>query len=126
MLFPIIKISDNGHTHIVGTNSHDLLYIDKNAIHYLNRQCSMGTRYEKESRMYFEGRKPDEEDIMQHTTIEMVTLEELIEIAEKNMIDQTEASLRMHERFRKYLEEKEKCDKKRSADDITDTSGMLF
>lgn len=40
MLFPIIKVKDGEHIHIVGTNSHDELYVDEitGGIHYLNLQ----------------------------------------------------------------------------------------
>lgn len=39
MKVPVIKV--NGR--IVGTNSHDCLYIKNNAIHYMNIQCMCGS-----------------------------------------------------------------------------------
>jgi len=48
MKFPIIKVRDKltGHEHIVGTDSHDTLFIDKETggIHYYNLQNGEGTR----------------------------------------------------------------------------------
>jgi len=126
MLFPVIKIKRDEHTHIVGTNSHDALFIEGNAIHYLNLQSMVGTQYPEESGMYFAGRELDEYSSLPYVEIEMVTIEELIEIAEQNMIKQTESSLKLHESFRKYLESQKACEEKRKEDDVSDTCGMLF
>jgi hypothetical protein len=130
MLVPIIKINDNGHVHIVGTNSHDVLYVDEKTggIQYLNLQCSEGTKKydddDDETKMSFVTKSPEE--CYLYPEIEMITIEELIEIATKNMVEQTEASLRLHESFKKYMEAKEVCEQKRGGDDVNDTSGMLF
>ena len=46
MRFPIIRVydKDTKMTHIVGSNVHDLLYIDeRGALQYLNLQCMCGT-----------------------------------------------------------------------------------
>jgi len=45
MKFPIIKIKDkaSGYMRIVGTNSHDVLYVKDNTIRYLNLQNCEGT-----------------------------------------------------------------------------------
>lgn len=130
MLFPVIKIKtqhgDRESIHIVGTNSHDCLIIQGNAIHYLNIQSMVGTRHPKESGMYFVEAESDEYDLCPYAEVEMVTIEELIAIAEQNMRDQTEASLKMHEAMEKYLAAKAECEEKRKDDDIRDTSGMLF
>lgn len=127
MLFPIIKIKDGNHIHIVGTNSHDSLYVEESTggIQYLNLQCMEGTkRFKGKSSMNFVTEELEEGDI--YPQIEFVTIEELIELAEKTMVDQTEASLKLHESFEKYLKSKEICEEKRSNDSVTDTSGMLF
>ncbi len=93
MLFPVIKIKEKGRhgerIHIVGANSHDFLFIEGNAIHYLNLQGMVGAQYPDESGMYFDGVNPDEDSFLPYVTVEMVTIEELIGIAEKTMIDQT-------------------------------------
>ena len=134
MLVPIIKIKEKfgnkEYTHIVGTNSHDELIIEGNAIHYINLQGMVGTQYPEESGMYFEGIEPDEDSLIPWICVEMVTVEELIKIAEKNMKKQTEASIKMHKAFKEYLEEKVKCQKKMEKDkeenNVVDTSGRLF
>ncbi len=145
MLFPVIKIKDGDHTHIVGTNSHDQLYVDEKTggIQYLNLQCCEGTKkYSGDDDEYYDGESHDSEDdddgeaSMEfvaeqvewepYPLIKMVTIEELIAIAEENMIDQTEASLRLHASFAKYLKSKDICDEKRKGDDITDSTGMMF
>jgi hypothetical protein len=127
MLVPIIKINDNGHVHIVGTNSHDTLFVDENTggIQYLNLQCMEGTRKHcGKAEMSFVTKELEEWEV--YPQIEMVTIEELIEIATKTMVDQTEASLRMHESLKKYIEAKGLCEEKRKGDDVADTSGMMF
>ena len=125
MLFPIIKIKQGNRTHIIGNNSHDCLFIEGNAIHYLNTQGMISTQYTDESNMYFSGQESDY-NMSPYPEVEMVTLEDLIEIATQNMVEQTEASLRLHESFRKYLKAKKECEDKRNGDDIRDSSGLLF
>ncbi len=127
MLVPIIKINDNGRIRIVGTNSHDVLFVDENTggIQYLNMQCMEGTRkHSGKAEMSFVTKELEEWDV--YPMIEMITVEKLIEIATKNMIEQTEASLRLHECVKKFFEAKDICEEKRKNDDIKDTSGMLF
>lgn len=128
MLFPVIRIKENsshgGAGYIVGTNRHDCLFIEDNAIHYLDMQCMESTRHPEKSQMCFVGMPPDEG--VPYMTVEMVTIEELIRIAEQNMVQQTEFRTEMHEAFREYMKTKCRCDKKRSRDDILDTSGVLF
>lgn len=127
MLIPIIKINDNGRIHIVGTNSHDTLFVDENTggIQYLNLQCMEGTRKHcGVAEMSFVTKELEEWEV--YPQIEMITVEELVEIATKNMVEQTEASIRLHESFRRYIENKALCEEKRSGDDVSDTSGMLF
>jgi len=130
MLVPVIKIKqkcgDKEYTHIVGTNSHDELIIENNAIHYLNLQGVVGTQYPEESGMYFEGIEPEKGSLSPYVTVEMVTVEEFIKIAEENMKEQTEASIKMHKAFRHYLSERGKCQEKLDRDTIIDTSGRLF
>ncbi len=45
MRIPIIKVKDGECEHIVGTNNHDVLYVDKESggIQFLNIQCCEGT-----------------------------------------------------------------------------------
>lgn len=125
MLFPIIRIKDGGYGHIVGTNSHDMLFIKDNAIHYLSQQ-SMASTTHPEDGVTFDGQPADEDDLLSYPTVEMVTFEELVKIAEETMKEQTEAKLRLHESVREYLKAREICLEKLKDDDIRDSSGMLI
>lgn len=111
MLFPIIRIKREDGEHIVGTNSHDCLYIENNAIHYLNTQCMVGTQYPDESGMYFKA-EDSEFSISGSPEIEFMSLEEIIKLATKNMKAQTEETIRVRKAIKKHMEEKEKCRKK--------------
>ena len=127
MLFPIIRVKDGEHIHIVGTNSHDQLYVDEitGGIHYLNLQCCEGTeKIDGEASMEFIAKEPDEWDI--HPKIEFVTLEELIKIATENMIEQTEQQVALHNAMSKFLEAKGLCEEKLKDDSIKDTSGRII
>lgn len=79
MLFPIIRVKDNDNknVHIVGTDEHDSLYIDKETggIHYLNLQCSSGTeKFDNESTFEFTGTENEYSSDLQ---IDFVSLSEL-------------------------------------------------
>lgn len=85
MLFPIIKVKDNDYknVHIVGSDEHDSLYINKETggIYYLNLQCSCGTeKFEHKSTFEFVGTQNEYDKDLQ---IEFVTFEELEKIYEK-------------------------------------------
>lgn len=134
MLFPIIKIRENcGETnieHIVGTNSHDCLYIENNAIHYLDIQGMVGTQYPEESGMYFKG-KEDGYSFSGRPEIEFMTLEEIIELATQNIKEQTESTIKLYEAIKKYDEEKAQCQKqledcKEKTGISSDSSGKLY
>ena len=58
--------------------------------------------------------------------VEFVTVEELIEIALQQMKDGTEAKLKLHTAVKKYMEEKEICQKKLEKDNILDSGGALL
>ena len=128
MLIPIIKVKDkhSGYEHIIGTNSHDLLYVDKETggLQYLNLQCMAGTK------VYNQGEKPDykfignqPDEYVPDVTVEYVTVEELINIAIKNMHEQTEAKIELDKMLLMYIEEAEKCQEKLE-NAIPDTSGI--
>lgn len=111
MRMPVIKVKDGDYEHIVGTNSHDVLYVDKESggIQYLNVQCCEGTRkYDGEQTMQFVGHPGYFED----TQIEFVTIEELFTLVTKDMKEGTENKLRLHGMMEAYLREKEVCQKK--------------
>lgn len=127
MRIPIIKVKDGGYEHIVGTNSHDVLYIDERSggIQYLNMQCHEGTKkFGAEQTMQFVGKPMEEYDVL-GPEIKFVTVEELIEIAVKYMKESTENKRRLHEMAKVYLEDKEKCQKQLENDNVWDSSGAL-
>lgn len=128
MKFPIIRIKEGDKEHIVGTNSHDCLYIDNNTIHYLDVQSSVGTQYPEESGMYFKG---EEDKFTAHPEVEFLSLEKIIELATKNMKEQTEETISFYQAVKKYEDEKAKCQKKlddcKKETGVTwDSSGKLF
>jgi len=107
MMFPIIKIRDNetGHVHVVGTNTHDTLYIDDKTggIHYLNLQCCEGTRrFDGESTYDFVG-KADEWD--PYIQIEFVTFDELIELYKQNIAMSCEQERKLRDMIKTFIEE---------------------
>lgn len=97
MLIPIIQVRDNsnGTVHVVGTNSHDTLYIDEKTggIYYHNLQNSEGSqKYDGKSEYDFVGAEGSER-------VRLVTFDELM------------ASFIVCENMRKYLDDWEasKC-----------------
>lgn len=123
MRIPIIKV--NGR--IVGTNSHDCLYINDNAIHYLSTQCMCGSQDYPDD-FKFEGKEPDEYSFTAHPEIEFMELEDVIELAIQLCKDGTEKKIRLHEIAGIMLEEykatKKECTKKLKG--CVDTSGILL
>jgi len=127
MLIPIIKINDGGYEHIVGTNSHDQLYVDEETggIQYLNLQCCEGTKVytdDEQNTINFIGK---DEDGSAHPLVEFVTIEELLIIATENMEKQTDAYIRLDELAKKYFEKKDESLDKLSKLETRNTSGML-
>jgi len=128
MMFPIIKVKDKhtGYVQIVGSNSHDRLYVDEETggIQYLDLQCMSGTKkYSNEASCEFIGSEPNEYET--EPTIEFVTIEQLIEIAIENMKKQTETKLELDKIIKKFISEQENC-KEKLKDAIFDTSGMTY
>ena len=128
MLFPIIRLKDGDYTHIVGSNSHDTLFIDENTggIQYLNLQGMEGTRkFNGKSTMEFVPKKMEEWEV--YPQIEFVTLEELIRIATENMVQQTDAQIAFHkmieETMGEYLKVKLECQEKLKDDNMSDSGG---
>lgn len=128
MRIPIIKVKDGKYEHIVGTNSHDVLYVDEQSggIQYMNMQSCEGTkRFGRESSVCFVGEPMEECDVF-GPEIEFVTVEELIEIALQQMREGTENKLLLHKLVGTYLKEKEIYQKKLEEDNIQDSGGALL
>ncbi len=131
MLFPVIKIREGNRVHIVGTNSHDCLYIKNNAIHFLDIKGMVGTEYPEESGMYFEGKYDGEYSFSGKPEIEFVTLEELFQIAVENMERQTERKLMADKMFSDFMKKREECERKinksqKESGVSWDSSGRLY
>ena len=126
MLYPIIRVKDNcgmHHEHIVGSNSHDVLYVDKSGgIHYLNSQNMAGTKYAGEgySFMGVESRF----SISGRPEIEFVTFDQLIDMATESLNEGMKAKIESYKVLRAYWDaEYEKC--KQETGIKGDTGGML-
>lgn len=103
---PIIKVKSKtmNTEHIVGTNTHDQLIIENNAIHYLNIQCMEGTQfYGDYSFVGIEGNEYEPE-----TTVEFVTLEEFWKLYKGIAREQNEAEERLQNLIKEILAEEEK------------------
>lgn len=127
MLYPVIKVRDNcGHKmeHIVGSNSHDVLYIDDGGgIHYLNCQCMAGTKYADEG-YSFVGVDKGEWSMSCRPEIEFITLEELIDMATDSLNEGMKAKIASYKALRKYWDEEyEKC--RTETGIMGDTSGNM-
>lgn len=101
MLFPIIKIREKGSKdggRIVGTNSHDLLKLDKRgSIQYLNLQCMEGTGEDS----CFEFVTKD--NVMFEKEIQFVSFKELIKIymeETKELCESEKALIDLAKKFR--------------------------
>lgn len=128
MRIPVIKIKDGDYEHIVGTNGHDVLYVDvqSGGIQHLNMQCCEGTKkYSHEPAMQFVG-EPMEEYDMFGPEIKFVTIEEFMEIAIEQMKNDTAKQLKFHGLLEKYLKEKGICQEKLKKDKVKDSGGMLI
>ncbi len=120
MKVPIIKV--NGR--IVGTNSHDCLYISKNAIHFMNIQGCCGSECDPED-YKFEG-KVDDYNFTGCPEIEFVTIEELIEIAIKQCHESAENEKNLREMIKQYFDEVDRCQNELDDTGIITTSGTLL
>ena len=120
-----LYVKDGDYEHIVGTNSHDVLYVDEQSggIQYLNIQCCEGTKkYDGEQTMQFIGSPGYFEEVQ----IQFVTIEELLEIATQHMREGTENKLLLHKMMGTYLREKEICQAKLAEDEVQDSGGALL
>ena len=128
MLYPIIRVRDNcgiKREHIVGSNSHDVLYIDNESgsIHYMNSQCMAGTKFPEEGYI-FTGQDKGEFSITGQLEVEMVTFDELIDMAEEHLEEATKAKIRFYKAMRSHLEEEmQECRKETGI--LHDTGGLL-
>ncbi len=98
MRFPLIKVKRGDAVRIVGSNSHDFLCIDEETggLQYTDLQSLAGTeKHNGSACLNFVPNEQDEIDAFMGPTVEMVSLEELIEIATQNLVDMTENQIKM-------------------------------
>lgn len=132
MLIPIIKIKENGKDdtlHIVGTNSHDRLFIKDNAIHYLNRQCyeSSEALDGSEPTYRFVGERSEYTDLPDdELEVEMWDIERLIEFAIEHAYETAEHKVKIAELFKKYYAARQECEDAVENTGVKSTSGELL
>ena len=128
MRYPIIKVRDNcgrRMEHIVGENSHDLLYVDSKtgSIHYLNSQCMAGTKYPEEGYSFI-GEDKGEWSLTCEPEIEMVSLEKLIDMASEHLEEGMKAKIESYRALKKHWNEE--MEKARNETGIGwDTGGFM-
>lgn len=110
MKFPIIRIRDNGlkdhKDRIVGTNVHDHLYIQGNAIHYLNTQCMAGTEYEDEGYSFVtHDDTPKEYTAAYAPQVEWATLDEIIDMEMERIEETTKNKISLYRALKKKWDE---------------------
>ena len=116
MKFPIIRIRDNGlkdhEDRIVGTNVHDHLYIQGNAIHYLNTQCMVGTKYEDEGYSFVtHDDTPKEYTAAYAPQVEWATLDEIIDMEMERIEETTKNKIKLYRALKeKWKKEEEKVE----------------
>lgn len=123
MLIPVIKVRDKayGTEHIIGTNSHDALVVDKYKIEYYNLQNGCGT-YDGDEYGYefaFEG---NEWDI---PYIQFVTLEEWIKLSMNDIDEQTKWLIKFYKHYVE-LQQKKVQEAREKAGIIVDTGGEIL
>lgn len=87
MLIPVITVRDKAHNteHIIGTNSHDALVVDKHKIEYYNLQNGCGTYGDDEYGYEF----VFEENEWDVPYIQFVSLEEWVMLSMHDIDEQT-------------------------------------
>lgn len=120
MRFPVIKVRDKSddRTHIVGSDSHDSLYVDgKSGIHYYNLQCGEGTKGD------FEFITEDEYGVggdfcvgskneCGQIQIEFVTFDELFEIYKQQVKVDIKMEDKIMKSFKKWQRKKKRAEKR--------------
>lgn len=117
---PIIKVRDTASKsnteHIVGTDTHDSLIIEDNAIHYFNLQNNEGTRYNGDYKFVgIEGNMYEPE-----TTVEFITLEEFGKLYKDIAREQNEDEEQLQSFIKELLAEEEK------GEEIKKRNGYIF
>lgn len=102
MLFPIIKIKSRGgnRSHIVGMNSHDVLYVDDDgSLQYLNAQCMAGTKY---GEFVFDVEMPSEYTLTGRPEIKFVDFDTLLSMMTDHLNEGMKAKIDTYKALRQY------------------------
>lgn len=105
MLIPVIKVYDKVTEceHIVGTNHHDVLRVDKHTITYANLQNGCTTDEDDEDGYEFVVQETGHSWIDPH--IEFVTLEEFITISEEQISEEVHTKIELYSMFKDMMKE---------------------
>lgn len=134
MLFPLIKVKDleiakSCPEHIVGTNSHDSLYIDDESggIQYLNLQCCEGTKKfdDHHGSFLFIG---EDNGYSPYCEIQFITFEQLCEIYLKETRKNCEAEKAIRELIKETIARHDQIVEEYNFDDdnFSNTAGILL
>ena len=105
MLIPVIKVFDKAteYEHIVGTNHHDVLRVDKHKITYANLQNGCTTYEEDECGYEFVVPETGSDWVDPH--IEFVTLEEFIVMSEEQISEEVHNKIELYSMFKDMMKE---------------------
>ena len=105
MLIPVIKVFDKAteHEHIVGTNHHDVLLVDKHKITYANLQNGCGT--DEDDEYGYEFVVPETGSSWADPHIEFVTLEEFITMSEEQISEEVHNKIELYSMFKDMMKE---------------------
>lgn len=125
MLIPIIRVYDKGtgSEHIVGSNHHDVLLVDKRKITYMNLQNCCGTEIDEPYGYDFVVPEPEADYI--EPNIDFVTLEEFVKMSEEQITEEVDNTIAL---YRAFVErERKRLDKVKAKTGITgDTGGGVI
>lgn len=106
MLIPVIKVFDKAteYEHIVGTNHHDRLIVDKHKITYGNLQNGCGTDDDGGYGYEFVVPKTEKQS-WADPHIEFVTLEEFITMSEEQISEEVHNKIELYSMFKDMMKE---------------------
>lgn len=111
MKIPVIKIreqsGDRVTEHLVGANPHDVLTVENGGIYYTNIQGMVGTKYPDESGMSFVAEDKGEYSFTGCPEIEMVSVEEFLDIIEKQIRQEAKDEIEFQKLIKKIFAVKE-------------------
>ena len=132
---PIIKVKNGSseYSHIIGTDRHDTLYLDKESggLQYCNSQCMAGTKIYRGEQEYKFDMPPIPNDNPEYTTtgnpeIEFVGLDEFINIISSYIDEKSKTDMELLDMLKKLnIKEIEEHEKLSSAQDEAGIKWMI-